>query len=415
VSGDSDSTILVNALSVNNQSGGHVLAGHVEQLVASGLQVCVVARCSTAALRRGLSDSVTWINAPERTTSWFFRWVWETLFLPRVARRIQADWYFTPSGIASSRLRMPQAVLCQNPWCMVASARRKRDAFKAWLQRRAYRKTMRIAEVMVFNSTYMQKAYRANAGFDEKRGIIAYQAAEESTRRRAEAWKTTKRNPGQICCVSAMAPHKNVEALLRAVKKLKERNVETLKERNAETLKDAVSRKESSFHSFNLAAFQSFSLSEFQQISLRLVGSWPDSRYEAKIRRLVGELGLSDCVHFDGFVSREELDRIYAESQVYALLSRCESFGIPAIEAQLFGTPVVGSTACAVPEICGEGGLFCDPDDVDGVAAALFLLLSDQDTWTAFSTRARLNAERFRWEGCSRPLVDLFKGVRACT
>ena len=30
--------------------------------------------------------------------------------------------------------------------------------------RRAYRRAMRVAEVMVFNSLYMQQAYRANAG-----------------------------------------------------------------------------------------------------------------------------------------------------------------------------------------------------------------------------------------------------------
>ena len=78
-------------------------------------------------------------------------------------------------------------------------------------------------------------------------------------------------------------------------------------------------------------------------LSLHLVGSWPDAVYERRIRNLVSELGLGEQVHFHGFVSREELDCLYAESQVFCLMSRCESFGIPAIEAQLFGTPVVCS------------------------------------------------------------------------
>ena len=101
---------------------------------------------------------------------------------------------------------------------------------------------------------------------------------------------------------------------------------------------------------------------------------------------------------------------MYAESQVFCLMSRCESFGIPAIEAQLFGTPVVCSTACAVPEICGEGGLFCDPDDIDGIAEALNSLLEDSDVWRARSELALRNADRFHWQACSKPLVELFRG-----
>ncbi len=382
---DDNNIILVNALSVTNQSGLHVLAGHLEQLV-SEFPITLIARPSMSALRERFGDRVEWVDAPEKTAGWMARAVWEFQCLEKTAQRCRARWYFTPSGIAASRLSIPQTVLCQNPWCMVPSARHRRDALKAWLQRRAYRKTMRIAEVMVFNSEYMQQAYRENAGFKEKRGIIATQAAEESTRRRAAQWKETPRVPGQIVCVSAMAPHKNIEVLLSAFEKLKSGNTEKLK-------KEEV---------------QNFSVSEFQNLSLHLVGPWPDSVYEQKILGLISDLDLSEQVQVHGFVSREELDRIYAESQVFCLMSRCESFGIPAIEAQLFGTPVVCSTACAVPEICGEGGLFCDPDDMAGTADALRSLLKSSKVWKMFSERAQKNADRFQWETCSKPLVELF-------
>ena len=137
-----------------------------------------------------------------------------------------------------------------------------------------------------------------------------------------------------------------------------------------------------------------------------LAGAWPDSAYERNIRRLVAALGLGAAVEFAGFVSRARLERLYAESRVFCLMSRCESFGIPAVEAQLFGTPVVSSTVCAIPEICGRGGVFCDPDDVPGVAAALRLLLQDAAEWARLSAAARVNAERFAWSRCSRSLVE---------
>lgn len=365
--------ILVNALSVTNPSGLHVLLGHMGQ-VADALQgrlrLVVLCREEMAALRTGLGTRVDWEFAPAATRNWLRRALWERANLARFARRLAAAAYFTPSGFAAQSLDVPQIVFCQNPWALVPAARRWGDALKAWLQRRAYRRAMRVAHALVFLSRYMQEAYRRNAGFQERRGLVAYAGADESTRARAAAQAPVPRKPGQIVSVSIMAPHKNAEALVRA------------------------------FHAVRQQGHP--------DASLHLVGSWPNPAYERKIRALVVALGLQTAVHFAGFVSREQLDRFYAESQVFCLMSRCESFGIPAIEAQLFGTPVVSSTAGAIPEICGAGGHFCNPDDVPGIAAALRRLIEDAEEWRRCSGLARQNAARFSWSLCSRPLIDLF-------
>lgn len=363
--------VLVNALSVSNQSGRHVLLGHLTQIanaLAGRLRMVVVARPDMVELRAGLGDGVEWVWAPAATRGWLFRSVWERLRLASLARRCGADVYFTPSGMAAHLPRaVKQVVFCQNPWALVPAARRRRDAFKAWLQRRAYRRAVRAADVLVCNSAYMQEAYRANAGIREKRGLVVHQAADDATHARAAALADTPRKPGQICCVSVMARHKNAETVVRALARVR---------------------------------------AAVPEARLVFAGSWPDAAYERGIRRLVADLGLAGDVDFAGFLPRAELDRLYAESQVFCLMSRCESFGIPAIEAQLFGTPVVSSSVCAIPEICGSGGLFRDPDDVPGVAAALQSLLEDHAEWSRLSAAARANAARFTWAECSRPLVE---------
>jgi glycosyltransferase involved in cell wall biosynthesis len=365
--------ILVNALSVTNPSGLHVLLGHMDRgadALHGRCRFVMLCRADMDALRAGLENRVDWEFAPAATRRWLPRVAWERANLACLARKHEACAYFTPSGIAAHALKIPQIVFCQNPWALVPAARRGRDFLKAWLQRRAYRRAMHVADVMVFNSSYMQQAYRDNAGCEEKRGLVVHQAADESIRARVASQAPVPRPPGQIVSVSIMAPHKNAETLIRA------------------------------FHLVRQPGHP--------EARLHLVGAWPDSAYERKIRGLVDSLGLHDFVHFAGFVSREQLDRFYAESQVFCLMSRCESFGIPAIEAQLFGTPVVSSTVCAIPEICGAGGLFRDPDDVSGIAAALRSLIEDDHEWQRRSGLARENAERFSWSRCSQPLIDLF-------
>lgn len=398
--------VLVNALSVSNQSGVHVVGGHLQQCVE---QLCDEARfvvlCrEDSPLRIRLGNLVDWLDAPLSTSHWFRRWIWERMNLHRLIRNHGIAVYFTGSGIAASFIRVPQVVLCQNPWAFVRTAHKGLDKFKAWIQRRAYRTTMKKAEVVVFLSEYMKKAYRKNAGLEERKGIIAYPGLPEKSRERAEKWKNCPRVPGQIVCVSAMASHKNIETLLKAFKKLEDGNVEKQKTEKLKIENDEAEMSE-------LSDFQDFSISNFQNLSLHLVGAWPDAAYEQKIKKQVEELKLEGRVVFAGHVSRERLDQYYAESQIYAMVSRCESFGIPAAEAQLFGTPVVCSNVCAVPEIAGQGGSFCNPDDIEAVAAAMKHLLDDKELWAECSRKAKLNSERFRWESCAQPLIEAFKDL----
>jgi glycosyltransferase involved in cell wall biosynthesis len=194
-----------------------------------------------------------------------------------------------------------------------------------------------------------------------------YQAIDESTHAAAALLpRLTSRRPNLVLTTSVMASHKGIETVVGAIALVRQAGVPA---------------------------------------ELRLVGAWPDRRYERFIRRTIAVLGLEAVVDVRGHVPRDELNRLYAEASVFCLMSRCESFGIPAVEAQAFGTPVVSSRCCAIPEVCGDGGRYEAPGDVGAVARVLLDLLGDSRSWSELSARARANAARFRWEQCSRPLA----------
>ena len=121
--------VLVNALSVTNQSGLHVLAGHLGQLTAGlpgRVRFIILCRENMTGLRNALGGRADWTFAPAATCRWLFRARWERRNLPRLARQLEAGAYFTPSGFAAHLpAQVAQVVFCQNPWALVPAARRR--------------------------------------------------------------------------------------------------------------------------------------------------------------------------------------------------------------------------------------------------------------------------------------------------
>lgn len=76
---------------------------------------------------------------------------------------------------------------------------------------------------------------------------------------------------------------------------------------------------------------------------------------------------------------RAAIASLYRQASVFAMPSRCETWGDVFLEAMAFGLPCVGTTHDAMPEIIqhGETGYVVDPDDVASLAGYLEQLLSD--------------------------------------
>ncbi len=83
--------------------------------------------------------------------------------------------------------------------------------------------------------------------------------------------------------------------------------------------------------------------------TLTLVGSGPD---EAKLKKLAADLGLSERVHFAGFVSdRRELRRLYQECGVFVSTSSWEAVALVVLEAMSCGAPVVATRIASFEEL----------------------------------------------------------------
>jgi glycosyltransferase involved in cell wall biosynthesis len=102
---------------------------------------------------------------------------------------------------------------------------------------------------------------------------------------------------------------------------------------------------------------------------LRLAGPTPDPAY---FREQVVPL-LDDRIRYEGHLAHRDLARLIGGASV-AVVSPCwdEPYGLVVAEALACGTPVAGFARGALPEILDAScGVLADPDDVDGLAAAI--------------------------------------------
>ena len=133
---------------------------------------------------------------------------------------------------------------------------------------------------------------------------------------------------------------------------------------------------------------------ESQRPRLVLPGSGLDQALGARI----SALGLQGDVQLPGWVSDEDLERLYARASAYVCPSLFEGFGLPVLEAMLRDVPVACSDIPVLHEVAGDAAIYFDPRSAQGALDALTSLLSDPARAGELARRGRARADEFSWD-----------------
>jgi len=156
-------------------------------------------------------------------------------------------------------------------------------------------------------------------------------------------------------------------------------------------------------------AFEILKRKGYSDLKLVLAGHRPARARELEL--VVQSSQFRNDIIFTGYVPDRVLAGLYAYAEVFVFPSLYEGFGIPVLEAFLYGSAVACSKVAALPEIAGDAALYFDPNNIEDMASVLDYLLTHEEERKLLVARGKERVALFTWEETARKTLDVYKRV----
>ena len=132
-------------------------------------------------------------------------------------------------------------------------------------------------------------------------------------------------------------------------------------------------------------------------------------RLESALAARLEQSGLRHVTKYD--LSDDDLRSEYRKADIVTLVSLDEGFGMPIVEAQRAGRPIVTSNCSSMPEVAGEGAVLVEPLDPRAIRSAIVRLIEDPDYRAEIVRRGQQNAVRFRNDAIAEHYWRIYETV----
>lgn len=129
----------------------------------------------------------------------------------------------------------------------------------------------------------------------------------------------------------------------------------------------------------------------------------------ADMKRLAGELGISEKVIFTGFIPPDKVFPFWKSLDIACVPSSAEGFPLSLLEAMACGLPIVGYAEPGVKEAIGDDGILLPVGDIDGLADSLKKAVEDEKLRSKLSGMSLKRSEQFTKEKMAENTIEVYK------
>jgi glycosyltransferase involved in cell wall biosynthesis len=141
-----------------------------------------------------------------------------------------------------------------------------------------------------------------------------------------------------------------------------------------------------------------------------LIVAYPDP-WSSQCLRLAEDLGVGERITRLSNLTGEEMSYAYQHATALFLLSEYEGFGLPALEAMIAGTPAVVSDSTALAEVVEDAAVRVGAHDIDAAAAAMLRLSTDDGYREEMRRLGIQRAQTFTWMRTGTTISEILSRV----
>jgi glycosyltransferase involved in cell wall biosynthesis len=372
----------IDAANIRDGGGISYLAGLLRAVDPAEHGISQVVLWGNARTLRMIDDRPWLVKSHQKVLerSLVHRIIWQTFRLSGLARAAGCDMLFIPGGSFVGDFQ-PIVTISQNllpfEWNELRRYGWSRAAFKLVLLRMTQCRTFRKAQGLIFLSQYARTVVTKIVGERQEvdsptipHGMDVRFSRPPRPQLPISHYTTT--HPFRILYVSIIDVYKHQWCVAEAVSRLR---------------------------------------AEGLPVTVDFAGpAYPpaQARFQQTVRRIDPQ---GQMVTYCGRVPYHELPEKYAAADLFVFASSCENLPIILIEAMAAGLPIVASNRGAMPEVLGDAGLLCDPENADALARHMRIMIESPELRAAKAHMAYERAQSYSWVQCARETFGIFSRV----
>ncbi len=145
-------------------------------------------------------------------------------------------------------------------------------------------------------------------------------------------------------------------------------------------------------------------ISEYHNVKFVLAGSGDQLD---SVKQLARDLGVNDYFNFPGFIRGEQIEASYNNADLYVMPSVSEPFGLTALEAASFSTPILISKQSGVSEVINNSLKF-DYWDIDRLADLIVNALKHEELRQELVMMAGQELKSVRWDVAAKKTREIY-------